>query len=65
VDNALQCSQPCSRFSPTKDDLDVRFVVLARWSGTERILGGAVTLHRERVAPFLDAWNAARAAQER
>lgn len=56
---------PSAVLSPTRDDLEVRFEVLGRWSGGERMVRGAVSIPREQVAPFLDAWNAARAAQER
>ncbi|MCC7171625.1 MAG: hypothetical protein IT459_14345 [Planctomycetes bacterium] len=51
--------------APGQKDLTGRFTVNTVWSGSTAVVSGGFWLSHEHVAQFLDAWNAARAAQER
>lgn len=51
--------------TPNEQELVVRFDLNTRWRTFPKLVGGRVSLPRGRIAPFLEAWNAARAARER
>jgi hypothetical protein len=51
--------------APMADGLGVRFELQVPWSGGNHQVSGSFTLPSKQASPFLDAWNAARAAEKR